>query len=576
MQNNRKLHHLKGFRVQVGKGPPKPNEGVDGDITLRTTASGLKLFVKYSNRWYVMGSAALGIPGGSRTEQVLSENNLRSQDSSSANRGKETFINTKTKNLEMGGNLKTTKTGFINRDGLSNKGLYFGRDDVDKPGQAYFDDDVFIQRGFKLYLSDGNLTADSDSNYSWLVASLDTVVELAVDGNVFMQWDATNNRVKSNKDIMLGTNGYMTLSDNEIDISSGDLTLDVAGDIIADVAGGQFTITDNSIGDPDLIIKGTSNDSAATSLHFKKLRNGADAGQDNDYIMGIYFTGHNDAGTPAEHLYGSITGQIIDASDGTEVGKMFLNVSTKDASYGALVATGLTLTGSNSVNDQVDVSIASGTASTTTIAGDLDIDGDTITSAGELEIDAGGDVNITGQDFSISSAKNFYLDGNTSLGGSSDTYIREHSDDLVRYYVGGDLMMSMTENGTSGNTTVFNTSSVGFTRQEATFDATSTVVDFRHSNKWRLEMTADITDVKLYFPAASGNFVLVCTTDGDHDVTNWKVFASDAGAATTTDVMWAGGSVPAFTNNGIDIVSFYWDASEEQCYGVASLAFATP
>ena len=61
----------------------------------------------------------------------------------------------------------------------------------------------------------------------------------------------------------------MTIDDNEIDVSSGDLTLDVAGDIIADVAGGQFTITDNSIGDPDLIIKGTSNDSAATRLHFK-------------------------------------------------------------------------------------------------------------------------------------------------------------------------------------------------------------------------------------------------------------------------------------------------------------------
>ena len=42
------------------------------------------------------------------------------------------------------------------------------------------------------------------------------------------------------------------------------------------------------------------------------------------------------------------------------------------------------------------------------------------------------------------------------------------------------------------------------------------------------------------------------------------------------DVMWAGGSVPAFTNNGVDIVSFYWDAIEQQAYGVASLAFATP
>ena len=40
--------------------------------------------------------------------------------------------------------------------------------------------------------------------------------------------------------------------------------------------------------------------------------------------------------------------------------------------------------------------------------------------------------------------------------------------------------------------------------------------------------------------------------------------------------MWAGGSVPAFTDSGVDIVSFYWDANEQQAYGTASLAFAIP
>ena len=89
-------------------------------------------------------------------------------------------------------------------------------------------------------------------------------------------------------------------------------------------------------------------------------------------------------------------------------------------------------------------------------------------------------------------------------------------------------------------------------------------------------MTGDISTMNLIFPPVSGNFLLVCTTDGDHDVSNWKVFESNESAATTTDVMWAGGSVPAFTSSGIDIVSFYWDGGEQQAYGVASLAFATP
>ena len=59
-------------------------------------------------------------------------------------------------------------------------------------------------------------------------------------------------------------------------------------------------------------------------------------------------------------------------------------------------------------------------------------------------------------------------------------------------------------------------------------------------------------------------------------MTNWKAWESDESAATTTDVMWAGGSVPAFTSSGVDIVSFYCDADEQQVYGIASLAFAAP
>ena len=108
-----------------------------------------------------------------------------------------------------------------------------------------------------------------------------------------------------------------------------------------------------------------------------------------------------------------------------------------------------------------------------------------------------------------------------------------------------------------------------------------TDIDFRFTNKYRLEMTNDITNMNLIFPNLSGNFLLVCNIlgggGGDHDVTNWKVYKQNEVAASTTDVMWAGGSVPAFTPGAaVDIVSFYWDADEQQAYGTASLAFATP
>ena len=43
-----------------------------------------------------------------------------------------------------------------------------------------------------------------------------------------------------------GTNSYLTITDNEIDVSSGNLTLDVAGDVTINSDGGDFIILDDS------------------------------------------------------------------------------------------------------------------------------------------------------------------------------------------------------------------------------------------------------------------------------------------------------------------------------------------
>jgi hypothetical protein len=183
------------------------------------------------------------------------------------------------------------------------------------------------------------------------------------------------------------------------------------------------------------------------------------------------------------------------------------------------------------------------------------------------------------QDTKLAATKKLYLDG------GGDTFISEVSADSIGIKVGADFLLTLTESGADGNVANFKTSCAGFTRLEADFSTTHVIgsagtddtdIDFRHSNKYRLEMTGDITNINLIFPAVSGNFLLVCTTNGDHDVTNWKAYEYDETIATTNNVLWAGGSVPAFTNSGVDIVSFYWDATEQQAYGVASLAFATP
>ena len=118
-----------------------------------------------------------------------------------------------------------------------------------------------------------------------------------------------------------------------------------------------------------------------------------------------------------------------------------------------------------------------------------------------------------------------------------------------------------------------------------TFDASNTEIYFiGRGNKQYLEMTGNIGNIILQFPSVSCNCVLVLKQDGTGSrlVTGaWKVEASDGNTAVPTDsgpaeVRWAGVTVPTLTTtaNYVDILSFYWDATNEICYGVASQNFA--
>ena len=403
-----------------------------------------------------------------------------------------------------------------------------------------------------------------------------------------------------------------------------------AGDVnitLKDAVSSTLNIFSEGAASPILQLKGINQASSASpALQFLTARDTDTAGQVGD-VLGIFnFIGyHNGAisGTPGIHTFGHIKSEIDVVIEDQESGKLSLQVASHDGG----LENGLVLTG-GSVDAEVDVTIGNGAASVTTIAGNLDIDGGKITSAGALEIDPGGALSITGAHVAIDTTQkisfdsggdtyiaetsadilDFYVGGIKLLtlieagGGASDkvaippatplyldgggdTAIIEVGADLLGIKVGGDYLLTLSEYGDDGNEVLFKTSCATFTRSEAIFSTTGIIgsggtddtdIDFRFSNKFRLEMTGDITTINLIFPKGSGNFLLVCTTDGDHDVTNWKVWEYDESAATTADVMWAGGSVPAFTSSGVDIVSFYWDSIEQQCYGTASLAFATP
>ena len=172
----------------------------------------------------------------------------------------------------------------------------------------------------------------------------------------------------------------------------------------------------------------------------------------------------------------------------------------------------------------------------------------------------------------ISSGTPLYFDG----GGLAGTHISESSADNLRFTVGGDTVLDLTED-TTGNKVNMGTSAAGFTQFEPTYNASDTNVNFNdYGNKAFVTFgSGNIADMNLYFPDVSCNCTLLLKQDGvgSRLVNAWKTFDQADGNEST--VVWAGGSAPTLTTtaNKLDIISFYWDNDNHKAYGVASLNF---
>ena len=127
----------------------------------------------------------------------------------------------------------------------------------------------------------------------------------------------------------------------------------------------------------------------------------------------------------------------------------------------------------------------------------------------------------------------------------------------------------------------FDDCGVGFDLVTPTYNALDTDVDFRQGNKQFVTFDGNnIADLNLIFPAVSGNFTLLLKQDGTGSriiaADGYLVFESDGTAASgSSTVKFAGGSNPTLTTdaNHVDILSFFWDADNQICYGVATLDF---
>ena len=137
-RTSRQLQHLKSTRVRVGEGHPTPNEGSTGDLSLRMTKTGLKLFAKFGNKWYVIGQGSLKQLSGDNQDVTLDENNRKATQ----------LKTTKAGNLESFESLRmeTKKGGGFNS--------FF---DIDKDVRLESAGDTYINpTGENLYLGGSN------------------------------------------------------------------------------------------------------------------------------------------------------------------------------------------------------------------------------------------------------------------------------------------------------------------------------------------------------------------------------------------------------------------------------------
>jgi len=245
----------------------------------------------------------------------------------------------------------------------------------------------------------GTLTTAAQTN----ITSLGTLTALDVDDiNLNGKTITITGDTDDTFSIVAGANGATTLTTvdtadalGHFEIAAdGNITLDAAGDIALEAAGNDITIDSDtltiessSLLSPFVTLKSTGSSAFASYFAFSKQR-ADDSPADNDTIGSVIFSGEDAAGSTEG--YGSIVGSIIEADHGDEAGKIQILVANDGTERN-----GITMSGDKGTAAEVDVTIANGAASVTTIAGTLTM-GSTaaLTNAGLVAV--ANQSNITG------------------------------------------------------------------------------------------------------------------------------------------------------------------------------------
>ena len=135
----------------------------------------------------------------------------------------------------------------------------------------------------------------------------------------------------------------------------------------------NLTLSSSTTQKPVLTLENTTNDANSAILKFVKDKGAAGAANDVNGLIQFF----GDDANQEQVMFSELKSQVKVHTDGQEGGKLTFSVAEHD---GTLTA-GLTIEDGNA-DGELDVTIGAGTASLTTVAGDLTVTSDAIFTAG--------------------------------------------------------------------------------------------------------------------------------------------------------------------------------------------------
>jgi hypothetical protein len=294
-------------------------------------------------------------------------------------------------------------------------------DDIHDIGSAtaawqdlFLEGDITLTDTGKIVTTAGNLTIEAEAADAKVVIKGDQTsgTSIHIDGNA-----AAGSEVQIDAGILdIDVTGAATLDATSMTTTAA--TQSIAASTSLGITSPAVIIDSAASGKPVVTIK-TTHTAKTASGELQFLKDAADT-EDGEILGKITFFGEDEGNNNTQ--FAGIVASISESDETDEAGTLELQVAESDGTNTAMT-TGLKLEGEHATDGQIDVTIAAGAASTTTIAGDLtvttDLAVDGISNLDNVDID--GTFKMDGVTFDVNASGAVTIDGTTiSIDGTDD------------------------------------------------------------------------------------------------------------------------------------------------------------